>query len=319
MNKIMMLSGIPGSGKTHYAKQLAKEARAVIVSTDAIRGELFGSELKQKDTYAVYDHAFQQIAKAAQAGRNVVFDATNTERSRRLQFLKRFSAFPVECHVLDAPYELAAERISQRKRKIPERILLKYARGFEFPVQGEGFEAIHIAHNNQKLLLARQQLEELLSRQPGHDQLFAALAGVGYFRDMVGFDQENPYHSKSLSEHTFAVLDYINTFYEGEHLLELQLAALFHDAGKPLSKVWKASRGYYSYYGHEHVSAIIACHVLKELEYDNDFILHVVNLVSMHMEILHGKDAGASRIYHLLGPEMLSELYFFAEADSYAK
>lgn len=37
------------------------------------------------------------------------------------------------------------------------------------------------------------------------------------------------------------------------------------------------------------------------------------------MEILHGGDAGASKIYHLLGGRMLAELYFFAEADTFAK
>ena len=84
------------------------------------------------------------------------------------------------------------------------------------------------------------------------------------------------------------MLEYINAFYEGEHLLAIQLATLFHDAGKPFCKVWKKARGYYSYYGHEHVSASITCHTLQDLGYDDDFIQHVVQLVSFHMEILHG-------------------------------
>lgn len=319
MSVIHMLVGIPGSGKSHYAKELCRRERAYLVATDSIRERLFGSESKQKNTYKVFDEAFAEIEQALGSGRNVVFDATNVSRDRRLKFLKRFNDATVECHVFDTPYELSKERILGRKRRIDDTVLTKFAKNFEFPVLGEGFHDLHLVHASTETGLERNRLEQLLADQPGHDELFAYLAGSPHFQVMLGYDQENPHHSKTLSEHTFAVLDYINVFYEGENLLGMQLAALFHDAGKPFCKVWKEARGYYSYYGHEHVSAAIACHVLKELGYEDEFILHVVNMVSFHMEILHGGDAGASRIYHLLGEHLLAELYFFAEADAFAK
>ncbi|GAA0393920.1 AAA family ATPase [Paenibacillus motobuensis] len=319
MSVIHMLVGIPGSGKSHYAKELSKREKAVIVATDSIRERLFGSESKQKNTYLVFDEAFAEIEQALGTGRNVVFDATNVSRDRRLKFLKRFKDFPVKCYVFDTPYAVAKERIEGRKRQISDTVLTKFAKNFEFPVLGEGFQALQLMHVAAETGLDRSRLEQLLVEQAGHDELFAYLASSPHFRVMLGYDQENPHHSKTLSEHTYAVLDYINVFYEGDSLLAMQLTALFHDAGKPFCKVWKETRGYYSYYGHEHVSAMIACHVLNELGYDDDFILHVVNMVSFHMEILHGGDAGASRIYHLLGEDRLAELYFFAEADSFAK
>lgn len=319
MNTIHMLAGIPGSGKSQYAKECCKRERAVLVATDALREKLFGSETRQKNTYRIFDEAFAEIEQALGSGRNVVFDATNVARDRRVQFLKRFNKVPVECHVCNTPYELARERVQARKRKIEDKVLEKYAKNFEFPLLAEGFNQLHIVHTPADVGLERAELEQLLERKPGHDELFAYLRHSPYFSVMLGYDQENPHHSKTLSEHTHAVLEYIHAFYEGEHLLEMQLAALFHDTGKPLCKVWKPNRGYYSYFGHEHVSAGIACHVLKELGYGDDFILHVVNMVSFHMEILHGGDAGASRIYHLLGDRMLAELYFFAEADTFAK
>lgn len=319
MSTIHMLAGIPGSGKSHYANECCKQHRAVLVATDAIRERLFGSEAKQKNTYLVFEEAYAEIERAVAAGRNVVFDATNVDRSRRMQFLTKFKGVPVECHVCIAPYETARERVRARRRKIEDKVLEKYIKSFEFPVLGEGFDRLHIVHAPADVRLDRAELEQLLARKPGHDELFGYLRTSPYFAAMLGFDQENPHHSKTLSEHTYAVLEYINVFYEGEHQLAMQLAALFHDAGKPFCKVWKPARGYYSYYGHEHVSAEIACHVLKELGYGDDFILHVVNMVSFHMEILHGGDAGASKIYHLLGEGLLAELYFFAEADTFGK
>ncbi|UHA73430.1 AAA family ATPase [Paenibacillus sp. 481] len=319
MNTIHMLVGIPGSGKSHYAKQLCKQQRAVLVATDSIRERLFGSESKQKNTYLVFDAAFTEIEHALESGRNVVFDATNVSRDRRLKFLKRFKNVPVECYVCNTPYEVARERIQARKRRIDDTIMTKYAKNFEFPVLGEGFRDLHIVHTPANTMLKRSELEQLLASKPSHDALFSYLSKSPVFRVMLGYDQENPHHSKTLSEHTHAVLEYIHVFYEGDHLLAMQLTALFHDAGKPFCKVWKQARGYYSYYGHEHVSASIACHVLKELGYADDFIVHVVNMVSFHMEILHGGDAGASNIFHYLGEDLLAQLYFFAEADTFAK
>lgn len=285
MSTIHMLVGLPGSGKSHYAKDLCKRQRAAVVATDAIRERMFGSESIQKNAYLVFDEAFAEIGKALESGRNVVFDATNVGSDRR----------------------------------VGEKILTKYAKNFEFPVIGEGFRKLHLIHFSAETGLRREALEQLLASGADHDTLFAYLSANPHFRTMLGFDQENPHHSRTLSEHTYAVLEYLNASYEGEHLLAMQLAALFHDAGKPFSKVWKESRGYYSYYGHEHVSAAIAAHVMKELGYDEGFVLHVVNLVSFHMDILHGGDAGASRIYHLLGENLLAELYMFAEADTFAK
>lgn len=319
MSTIHMMVGIPGSGKSHYAKELCKQHRAVIVSTDSIRERLFGNESKQKNTYLVFDEAFIEIENVLESGRDVVFDATNVSRDRRHKFLKKFKDVSVKCYVCSTPYEVARERIQSRKRRIDDMIMTKFAKNFEFPVLGEGFRGLHIVHTPAEIMIERLELEQLLASKPRHDELFNYLSRSPYFRIMLGYDQENPHHSKTLSEHTYAVLEYINTLYEGENLLAMQLTALFHDAGKPFCKVWKQARGYYSYYGHEHVSASIACHVLKELGYDDDFILNVVNMVSFHMEILHGGDAGASKIYHLLGEELLAQLYFFAEADTFAK
>jgi len=326
MNTIHMLVGIPGSGKSVYARQLEKATRGVIVSTDGIRLRLFGGESKQKNTYIIFDEAFREIGQALADGRDVIFDATNVDRARRAKFLKRFSDTPVECHFFDTSYETAQRRISSRKRKLDDKILTKYAKNLQFPLLGEGFTTVHIVHENgneasdgSKLGLDRSEIEELLSRQASHDELFAHLSRHPLFAQMPGYDQGNPHHSRTLSLHTYTVLEYVNAFYEEEDKLAMQWTALLHDIGKPFCKVWKENRGYYSYFGHEHVSASIACNLLKSLGYDDKFVLDVASRTEMHMEIMHGGDAGASNVYHLLGGELLAKMYFFAEADTYGK
>lgn len=44
MSDLIMLVGVSYSGKSFYAELLAKQTGAVIVSSDAIRGELWGDE-----------------------------------------------------------------------------------------------------------------------------------------------------------------------------------------------------------------------------------------------------------------------------------
>ncbi|HAU35476.1 MAG TPA: phosphohydrolase, partial [Lysinibacillus sp.] len=46
--KVIFTVGLPGSGKSTFVKQLAKRENAVVLSSDAIRQELFGDATKQK-------------------------------------------------------------------------------------------------------------------------------------------------------------------------------------------------------------------------------------------------------------------------------
>lgn len=58
MNKEMptfvLMVGLPASGKSTYAQELAEEMRAVICSSDAIRKELFGDENSQDNNEEVF-------------------------------------------------------------------------------------------------------------------------------------------------------------------------------------------------------------------------------------------------------------------------
>lgn len=62
----------------------------------------------------------------------------------------------------------------------------------------------------------------------------------------------------------------------------------------------------------------MAVHFLKELGFEDDFVMKTANIIQMHMKIVYG-DNGASEIYHLLDDEYLWKLYFFAEGDALAK
>lgn len=322
--KVFYLVGIPGSGKSHFASELAKKEKAIIVSSDAIRKELFGDSEKQKKTNMVYRTLYERVNKMVLEGNNVIIDATNIERERRMFSLHKLDRLKLPnlekiCYYFDTPYEKAVERNALRSRVVESRILEKMRNNMEIPLIGEGFDAVHIIHDKSPYLVGKEQFVELVESGANYQTLFEGLQAIPMFRDIYQFDQENVHHQFLLCEHTYYVYEYVNEYYEGEDKFVLQVAALFHDVGKPTCKKYKQVRQTYAYFGHENVSTQMACHFLYELGFEEAFIQQVLDIIQLHMLISFGGDRGASEIYHLIGGEQLTNLYFFREADRFAK
>ena len=78
------MCGLSGSGKSSIAKDLAVKYHAEIVSSDAIREELFGSCQNQSDNEKVFNIFNKRIRESLNKNKNVIADATNiTIKSRR--------------------------------------------------------------------------------------------------------------------------------------------------------------------------------------------------------------------------------------------
>ena len=60
--KLIVMVGLPGSGKSTYAKELIKKGRAdIILSSDAIREELTGDESNQTVNDKVFKLLYQRM------------------------------------------------------------------------------------------------------------------------------------------------------------------------------------------------------------------------------------------------------------------
>lgn len=316
--KVIYTVGIPGSGKSHFAKELAKKEKALILSSDEIRHELYGDSTIQKSRI-IYRVLYERLNEYIKNGQSVIVDATNIDRERRMFSLNKLKGIQAECYYFDTPFDICMKRNQKRKRTVDYRILEKNRKDFQFPMLGEGFDDIHIVHEPKSYGIAKDEFVSLITNRPSYEELFKKLKKIPIFREMYQFNQENIHHQFLLCEHTYLVYQYIDEMYEQEDKLVLLLAALFHDIGKPFCKKYKPLKNSYGYYGHESVSSQIACHFLMELGFEKEFVLQVVNLIQLHMLIAFGGDEGASEIYHLVGGDALTKLYFFREADRFAK
>ena len=147
MAKLYVTIGIPGAGKSTFTNTL----NAKIISSDAIRYELFGDEGCQDNPTRVFNILNSRVKRALQNGEDVVYDATNVGRKARKSIIRKFGDIADEiiaCYI-DTPLEIAKKRNASRTRVVPDEVIEKmYARLVE-PSFEEGFsEIIYIKTSN---------------------------------------------------------------------------------------------------------------------------------------------------------------------------
>lgn len=117
MVKFYMLIGLPGSGKSEVARQLA-DSNTTILSSDAIRKEFYGDETIQDDPAKIFEEMQRRTIAALKDGKNIIYDATNISRKKRKHLL---SSITIPCekiaYVVWARYETCVARDTGRNRK----------------------------------------------------------------------------------------------------------------------------------------------------------------------------------------------------------
>jgi len=91
---------------------------------------------------------------------------------------------------------------------------------------------------------------------------------------------QNQAHSFDVFEHLMRSLQHAA---DKNWPLEVRLAALLHDVGKPASRRWSDEKKDWTFHGHEVVGARMARKILNDLRMPNETIQTVVALVRWHM------------------------------------
>ncbi|MEH2131115.1 MAG: WYL domain-containing protein [Nostoc sp.] len=143
------LIGIPGSGKTTFAVELAKLGNYRLVSTDAIRQQLYGDASIQGEWSQIEEKVISEIVDAIIQGNSVIYDATNAKRLWRIDLLKKLNlslTSPVLWMgwYLQTPIATCKAWNQQRTRQVPEIVIESMHKSLQDfpPVAAEGFASV---------------------------------------------------------------------------------------------------------------------------------------------------------------------------------
>lgn len=153
MARLILLIGLPGSGKSTFAQYLVNECpKRRLISTDAIRALLFGDEATQGSWAKVFCEVGRQFRDTVQQIHQgeiseAIYDATNVVRKQRRQAiaLARVSGFTHITGIwLNVPVWLCLTRNQERDRQVPEEIILRMSRCLYGapPSESEGLDTI---------------------------------------------------------------------------------------------------------------------------------------------------------------------------------
>lgn len=147
---VYMLIGLPGIGKSTWAESI-KDEGTVIVSSDAIRKELFGDESCQRKGSLVFETFYDRTKAVIESGASkIILDATFLNKSARAKALKAIGLPRNDINLIAIDFycgininlERALIQNSRRQRIVPEEAIYRMARSYVQPSMKEGFSEI---------------------------------------------------------------------------------------------------------------------------------------------------------------------------------
>lgn len=124
---------------------------------------------------------------------------------------------------------------------------------------------------------------------------------------------QNKHHIYSVWEHNLLSLDYAA---KKSFSLELRLASLLHDVGKPRTKRGEGESS--TFHGHEIVGARMTKRILEDLKFSKEIVEKVTHLVRYHLfyyNVGEVTEAGVRRFISRVGVENIDDLIKLRQSD----
>jgi predicted kinase len=143
MRNLMVMIGIPGSGKSTWVSK--NQNKAVIISPDQYLLEHHNYEWSIERVSDAWADSYQRYAQLLKAEKDVIWDATFTRMIDRSAVLNIAIGFGYHCTAvyLDTSLEVCLDRNEHRNRRpVPPNTILHMSKGIQLPTKEEGFHAI---------------------------------------------------------------------------------------------------------------------------------------------------------------------------------
>ncbi|WP_217184010.1 CCA tRNA nucleotidyltransferase [Caldithrix abyssi] len=212
----------------------------------------------------------------------------------------------------------------------PLRMLraIRFAARLDFTIEENTFKAIQANAKRLEIISQERITDEfnkiLMAEKPSRGMRLLDASGLlqvffPEFMALKGVEQRKGFHHKDVFYHTLQVLD--NVAAKSKNL-NLRLAALFHDIGKPPTKRFDEKNGW-TFHGHEVVGERMARRILRRFKYPTETIQYVCKLVRLHLRPMslvseEVTDSAIRRLIFLAGDE-LDDLMILCRADITSK
>lgn len=304
MQQLILMVGIPGSGKSTFVKNITKTIdNFEVVSSDDYRKIMFGDESCQENGDILFRCIHTDIETFLKNGETVIFDATNIKYKDRKKVLdiarKIEKIYNIHIHkvayVMHTSIEQCIKNDSNRERNVTAPVIWKFAKNFNCPQYFEGFDEINFvnfnSYNEDAFKLCKEKMEN--------------------------FDQCNPHHNYKLGDHCKKLAQI--AFSEGEDDVFI-MAANLHDVGKLDTQTFDEN-GVAHYYNHENVSTLRAINFTSEAAFkiNEEALLHMYFIINNHMKIRTIQTEKSAKKYkNIWGEEWFEELKRFEKYDNAA-
>ena len=308
--QFIMLCGPSGSGKSTWAHQWAisepRPTNVNIISSDAIRGELYGDESIQRNHNKVFSLMLERTKRALDKKETVIYDATNLNEKRRIALLNELKGYDCAkiCVVFITDPAICADRQELRERKVSNEVIWKQVKQFQPPHKSEGWTDIYT----------------YITKHDGFrfDKFFDLAAE---------FNQFNPHHTLTLADHQIQAFKYAAENNYGDMV---RTAAVWHDIGKIMTQTFDSNKVAH-YYSHENVSAyyylLINAENFSEADSfecslsnlftartSHEFYLDVAWLIAHHMDFFKD-EAYLNKVKKRVDPMLWERLNWLHECD----
>ncbi len=164
-SKLVLLCGLPNSGKSTARKELNKFGEYFILSRDDLLETFYEAKTGKVDSYNTmykyihndkdilkeFEGVFAKQIEQARKYKNVLVDMTLLSLSSRRKMLNNFPKFKAEIIVVmtdnDELFKRNKKRFEETNKFISEKVIENMMTSFVFPVKEEGFENIEFIIN----------------------------------------------------------------------------------------------------------------------------------------------------------------------------